>query len=161
MDDSAPVGVLQRIADLDEHADGPGRVEPRAALEQLAEVDAIYELHDEVLAGPGSRVQDRDDVGVREPRGQLRLAAEPPQRRRVVDEPACDDLHGDVALEPFVQRPVDVGHPAHPDGLQQPIARAEPPGGHAQRCGGHVARPAVEAVADRQLEIRLGERRRH
>ena len=58
-------------------------------------------------------VEEADDAGVREPGGELRFAAETPDRRQVVREPLGDDLDGYIPPEPLVPGAVDVGHAAH------------------------------------------------
>ena len=72
-------------------------------------------LHDDELARGllvEAEVEDLHDVRVHEPGGGQRLAAEARDEARVLREVLGEQLHGDVALEPRVEREPDGRHAA-------------------------------------------------
>ena len=84
MDDIGLIGGLEPSGRLDQAIDRPGDLHGPLLPDEPGEVGALDVFHhEEVEPAELVRVQDRDDVGVAEPGGGLRLAAEPGYRRRV------------------------------------------------------------------------------
>src|SRR5262249_51188884 len=77
-----------------------------------------------VLAG----VVDRDDRGVVQRGGRLRLAAEPGLERLVSGQVLAERLHRDDAVQADIARPVHLGHATAPDDAVEFVAAAEEPG---------------------------------
>ena len=127
------------------HAERPV-AQPRAqrlALEQLR--------HDVELVAVLARVEDRDDVGVRERRDRLGFGLEARQRVGVVDEVLRQHLDRDVALEPRIARAVHLAHPAGAE-RRQDLVRAEALAGSERHeapfrpsCASPGARPSSAA----------------
>ena len=109
--DAEVVGARERARDLDHdgqraaerHGPFADGVRERGALEQLH-----HEVRGAVLAL--ALVEDLDDVGVREPLGRLRLAAEALAHDAVLAERRVEDLHRARPVDQLVARPVDGGH---------------------------------------------------
>ena len=95
--------------------------------EHLVEGLALDALHrDEVhrlafAEGSAVDVVDRDDVGVVQRRGGLGLALETPPALGVADGFAGEELQGDRALEPRVERAIDDSHPALAKLAEDPV----------------------------------------
>ena len=75
-----------------------------------------------------SDVVDGDEVRVVERPGESRLLLEAPHQLRVTGEGFVDDLEGDVAPEPGVSRPVDLGHSTGAEDRQH-LVRTQPAAG--------------------------------
>ena len=117
VDEPGRVRVLEAAAGLEREPDGLVRRQPPALVEQVGERLAVDVLHDDV--GPPVRllagVVDADDVRVRKPCRQPRLAQEPPAEAGVAGEALREQLHGDRPVELGVAAEVDRGHPAVPE----------------------------------------------
>src|SRR5262249_37275892 len=64
---------------------------------------------------------DRDDVGVLQPRGGLRLFTEPAPELVIVEKIGRQYLHGYLAVEGGLDSPVDDGHTSPADALHELI----------------------------------------
>ncbi len=119
VDHALPVRVAERVEDLRHDAHDLGVGEALVPLECGLEVAPLDVLHrDERGAVVLVEVVDRDDVGVVEPAGGLRLAAEArDDRRRVLAGQlvAADRLQRHPALDHRVVRLVDDAHRAAPE----------------------------------------------
>ena len=88
-------------------------------------VDVLHD--DEVAVGllVEPEVEDLHDVGVHEPRGGQRLAAEARDEARVLGQVLGEQLDRDVALQPRVERELDRRHAAHAEAALEPVAVGE------------------------------------
>jgi hypothetical protein len=94
--------------------------------DQLLQRAAVEVLHrDVVRALRLAAVVDRDDVGVRETRRVLRLAAEALDELVVAGVAVVEDLDRDTPAEHFVLGEVDVRHAARAELAQDAIAPIE------------------------------------
>ena len=73
----------------------------------------------------GAEVEHLDDVRVHEPRGGERLAPEARDEARVLGEVLGEQLDGDVALEPRVERELHGRHAADAEAALEPVAVGE------------------------------------
>ncbi len=106
-------------------ADGAPPGERALALEELAEVAALDELHDEVRSALLlAREEDRDDVLVRDPGRRARLAHEAPRRALVLPEEGREHLDRDGPVERVVVALVDDAHAALAEAAEDAV-RAE------------------------------------
>ncbi len=112
-------GDLHRARQAEPDAALPG------ALDHAAEVPPAHELHRDVVPAVDLvELEDLDDVGVAEPRGEARLLDEHPDEvapRRVL---AADELQRDLLHHPgragHLGAP-HVGHPARRERLEEPV----------------------------------------
>ena len=111
------------------HSATPTRTTSRSdsspSLEERAERSPAHQLGDEVdgvVVAPG--LVQRDDPGVREPRGRLRLALGPRARRGVVRR---DPLDGDDAVEALVVREPHDAEAAGAEAPHEPVAIEDEP----------------------------------
>ena len=130
MDEARVVGVLERRGRL---APEPGRLvglEPAAPREQVGDRLAVDELHHDVRpALVLARVEDPDDVRVRQPRREPGLAQEPGAELRVAPEVLGEQLDGDRPVQLLVVGAEDGGHAAVTERPPEPVpARDEPRG---------------------------------
>ena len=98
----AACALRERAADLGHDHHELARGHPPDALEALAEVLAVEELHGDVRGAlPNAVVQNLDDVGAPELRGRLGLALEAGLRLGNLRVLALDEFHraGDVEAE--------------------------------------------------------------
>ena len=101
---------------------------------------AFDEGHDEVrrlAAGAvvdGAGVEDREDVGMLEPRGELDLAEEPRDARRARSSSGRTTLMATRAAVAQVPRQIDRRHPAGADLALEGVAVAEREPSGAGRC---------------------------
>ncbi len=116
VNDAEPVRVAQRVEDLRHHPHDVGGREPLVRLEVALELAAANELHCDV---PDAFVLadfvDRDDVGVRQPSGGLRLAAKAGDHRLGLlarELIRANRLERDDALDHGVESFVDDTHRA-------------------------------------------------
>ena len=72
-----------------------------------------------------AEVEDLDDVGVHEPRGGQRLAAEARHEARVLGQVLGEQLDRDVALQAGVERELDGRHAADAEAVVEPVAVGE------------------------------------
>ena len=91
----------------------------------------------------GAEVEHLHDVRVHEPRGGERLAAEARDEARVLGQVLGQQLDGDVALQPRVERELDGGHAADAEPAFEPVAVGE------ELLGGHQRRPPASRSARR------------
>ena len=99
--------------------------EPAALAHDLTDRRAVHVLHhDEVTVRVGvvAGVVHLHDVRVHQLRGGQRLAPEARDEPVVLGEVLGQQLHGDLALEHAVERPVDGRHPAGAEALVEPVA---------------------------------------
>ena len=75
----------------------------------------------------GAGVVNRNNHRMIQRGRRLRLAAEAVLERRVAGQIAAQHLDGDVAVEPDVAGPVDLGHAAVAEHLAEPVAAGEQP----------------------------------
>ncbi len=122
--DPGRVGRGEAVADLDGEVEHLLRRHGSGGREVL-EGRTLDQLHGDVdRRVRGTDVVDRQDVGVREPRGRARLPLEAGPALGVRRELGGEHLHGDVALQAFVARPVDLSHPSGAQ-RRQNLVRAE------------------------------------
>ena len=123
----ARVRVLQRRRDVATDAGRLGDGQQRTLIEHRPEAAALQELeHHErhVVLAP---VVDRDDVGVVQRRGELRLGPEPSQECRVVGQRGVEHLHRDLSAQPLVVGDVDAAARAGTDRTVQQVTTGEHP----------------------------------
>ncbi|MEJ7718051.1 MAG: hypothetical protein WKF31_08840 [Thermoleophilaceae bacterium] len=99
-----------------------------AVLERLA-LDVLE--HDVGTGVVLTRVDDRDHVGVRQPRHRARLAPESLDLVLLGGHLGVEDLDGHPSLEGLVERPVDGGHAPGADPLLEPKAPGDEGSDHA------------------------------
>ena len=136
MHDALLVGVAERVGDLVGDVDDVGHRQRMllVVLQELAEVAAFEELHDEVEdAVVLAEVVDDGDSAVLECRGDPGLAAEAlaqhPGERLVVLRPhRLEALDGDLPAQRFVARAPHLAHAAAPDQIEQPVPALDQPG---------------------------------
>ena len=108
----------------------------------VGEVLALDELHDDERAdGVGAVVVHGDHARVVQRRGRLRLVPEAVEEVRVGAVLGPQDLDRDVALELGVAGPVDRGHAALAEQLDEAVATAE----DGRRCRSQVEASEVGA----------------
>ena len=123
VDHEPAVGVLDRVADLEEQAEPGVDAEPLAVgvgRDRLA-LDELHRQPRLAVGGHAAPVEP-GDVGVAERGERLPLDAEPPRRLVPVDAPP-DQLDGHVPLELAVlpPRPVDGPHPTRPEQVEEAV----------------------------------------
>ena len=146
MDDPADMRDRERTGDVEPDPSRLARREPSDAAEPRGEILAFDQLHhQERLAIIGSRLEAADDVGMAQDGRREGLAPEPHRDVGVLDDLVAEQLDGDGAVEPDVDRPMDGGHPTDADQLRQPVAtRDQPP--DVRGGSGGVARLAHAAT---------------
>ena len=133
--DAVAVRERERGRDLGGDLGGLVRVDRRLGADEVAQRSAFDVLHhDEVRAVLLAPVVDRDDVGVVEVRGGLRLAAEALDERRLARVLGEQRLQRDRPVQQLVVREVDLGHPALRELALDLVAVRKDPAG--QRHGG-------------------------
>ena len=116
VDDRERVGGGERVGGLLHDAADFLRGQLAPALDPRAERFAVDQAHDEVdQAAALVDVVDRDDVGVRQARGGLRLAGEALADFLLEGELGREHLDRDAALQPLVAGAIDHPHPASAD----------------------------------------------
>ncbi len=126
MDEPARVRGGKRPRGLGDDARGLARREGAAATEDRRQVLAVDEFHDDEGAGRVlSEVVDRDDVGMVQRRGRVRLLSEPGAEVRVPTVLGTEELHRDVAIELGVVSPVDRRHAALAEQLDEPVTATQ------------------------------------
>ena len=106
---------VERVGDLRGDRDGARGCERALAPEQRLEVDPVHVAHrDEQAAVCLAGLVDRNDVRVVEARGEPRLPQHPLAEPLVIGEAFAQELQGDGALEPHVERAVHLAHAAAP-----------------------------------------------
>ncbi len=115
VDDARLVRELQRVEQLAHDAHRLLKLEALVGVEEVLELLALDELHDDVGdVALLAEVVHLDDVRMVQPRDRLRLAHEPHRilfgRRLVVEVALEDGLDRDFAIEPRVQALVDDAH---------------------------------------------------
>jgi hypothetical protein len=122
MHEAARVGRIQGARHLRENVCRVPRVQT-AALQTLFQVPPLDVTHgdeEEVLARPG--LVDRDDVGVVDRGGQLRLAQEAVTERCILGEAGSQELQRNLPLEPQILGQVDDAHAAPAEQRLDPVA---------------------------------------
>lgn len=132
MDDTLVVGVAEGgghlLGDVDDdvHGERAGVV----VLQQLAEIAAFQELHDEVQGAAGgavvTEVVDDGDPAVLEGGGHARLAPEPLAEHLgevgvLLGADRLEALHGDLSAQRFVPGAPYLAHAAAPDQIERPV----------------------------------------
>ena len=112
VDDLGRVRRLQRARDLRRHQESPLDRQRPVLEDQILEVDAVEELHDEVerAVGRGPRIGHVDDVRVADLRGGARLAPEPLDQIGAVVKAGVQHLDRHPAADVDVLRLVDPPH---------------------------------------------------
>ena len=96
------------------------------ALHDLRDIrarDVLHRVPGE--AGAPHDVEDADDVGMPQPRRELRLAAKPLHDAGIRDQRRMQNLDRDVALEREIARAVHAPEPTGPDLLEQLVVVAQ------------------------------------
>jgi hypothetical protein len=120
------VGEVQRGEDLDGDVHGPGDAQGGTFPDQRLEVRALDVLHHDVVRWPvGPDVVDGDNVGVGDFGGGAGLLLETREKVGIGRVLPAEELDGDDPLEQGVLGPVDLGHPALANLVQQPVALVE------------------------------------
>ena len=115
VDEPLRVRGVERVGDLRGDRDRARRLERALATQQRLQVGPVDVAHRDEEAAVGlARLVDRDDVRVVEARGEPRLAEHPLAEPFVVGEALAQQLQGDRALEPHVERAVHLAHAAAP-----------------------------------------------
>ena len=125
VDHALAVGVLEAAEHLQDEADGPlGR---RGSVEDVLQLGALEQLHDEVLHAlvGGAELGDLDAVGVVEAGGALGLAVEAFDELGVATKVGVEDLDGDVAAQQDVAAAVHRSHAALADERVEAIGARE------------------------------------
>ena len=123
--DAVAVGVVEAAAGLADDVDASSTSIGPSVAQDLGARAAADVLHDDEVAGAGlveAEVEDLDDVGVHEPRGRQRLAAEARRRTSVVGEVLGQQLDRDLALEALVEGEVHGRHAADAEAALEPVA---------------------------------------
>ena len=94
------------------------------------------------VASSSAEVEDLDDVGVHEPRGGERLAAEARDEARVLGQVLGQQLDRDVALQARVERELDGRHAADAEAAVELVAVGEEFVGHARASSGAGTPPS-------------------
>ena len=119
------------VGDLDDVAHGQRVL--LVVLQELAEVAALQELHDQVEDAVGlAEVVDDGDPAVLEGGGHPGLAAEafpqdPGEGLVVVRAQRLEALHGDMTAQRLVARTPHLAHAAAPDQVEQPVPALDQP----------------------------------
>ena len=126
MDDPPLVRRVERAGNLGHQPGGLAGRERPVAPDQRGEILAVDKLHDQVRPGViGAEVVDAHDAGVAERRGGVGLLAEAGHEVGIVTVFRVQHLDSDVAAELAVGGPVDRGHAALAQQLDEAIAPAE------------------------------------
>ena len=124
VDDPLLVGRGQTVCDLDRVVHGFARGQGGVA-HHLPQRHAIQQLeHDVGVAFVTAGVEDRDEVGVVEGAGGLRLLFEPAEPVGVGQRVRRQDLDRHLPSEPLVAGAVDLPHPARTENAEN-LVRAE------------------------------------
>lgn len=116
MDDAPSVRVIERAGHLEDQIRSLIRRNRARIAKKLPEGDPAHELHHHVEhAVLDTELEDRDDVGVRQPHARLRLIDEPSNEGLIGAELRPDQLHDELFLEALGaghRREEDLRHPA-------------------------------------------------
>ena len=133
------VGVIERSGHLRGDLHRACRAQRASSGEQLPQGLAPHELHDDVHeAAVNAGVEDGDNVGVGEPSGGYRFAAEALEERGVLGQVWMQHLDRDRSVEDLVVRLPHLCHAATRDEPDEAVATAENSLGD-ERCVGHRA----------------------
>ena len=134
MNQSLRVGGREPARDLDAVLDRLAHGQ-RARREPLAQRLALEQLHDdEQLAVVDARVEDADDVRMRERGDGLRFALEPRPPIGVGGERGRQDLDRHVTLEPRVPGAIDLAHSAFANRREDFVGAQTGGGGERHRA---------------------------
>ena len=150
VDDAVAVGVVEPPAGLREDVDRLARVERAVLPEDLRARLPVDVLHDDEVARGlvvEPEVEHLHDVGVHEPRGGQRLAAEARDEARVLRQVLGEQLDGHVALQPRVERELDRRHAADAEAALQAVAVSEELVSHPRPPDRHRRCPEVPPSA--------------
>ena len=117
-------------------------------------VTPVDVLHHDVGQRPVGRlglagVVHRDDRGMVQRGGVLRLPAEPEVEARIAGQVGAQHLDGDVAVQPLVARQVDFGHAAEAEDLAEFVAVGQVLRGcHCDVCSGVKGRLPCGSVGE-------------
>jgi hypothetical protein len=126
VDDPVPVCETERLEHLERVRDRLADGERTSGEDELLQAPALDDFHGDVVRPLGlTAVVDRDDVGMREPRRGLCLAAEPLDEELVVRVTVVQDLDGDAAPELLVLGQIDVRHAARAELPEDAVAPVE------------------------------------
>ena len=177
MEHAAAVGVVDRVADVDEPPQQLAQLE-RAAPRVLARDASAWKLLDGLLerisldephgvvgpaVGIGAQAVDRHDPGVLEPAGHLGLEEEPLAAGRVVGMMVEDLLEGDLAVQFGIERHEDGAQAAAGVGPQdvEPLAvgRCGADGVAGDAVGIGVLGPGRAGIdlVERRLDVRVAQ----
>ena len=141
VDQPARMRRVERLGQLPDELDRPRRLERTLAPQQLREVAAVDVAHGDVQQSVGvTGLVDRDDPGVVDRRGQVRLALEARPEARIARELGREQLQRDLPAEPQVRRPIHDAHAAPTEELLDAI-RPDAAANIVDRRGGHVLLP--------------------
>ena len=122
MNNADAVGGAQRLKNVGGVAQCLRDREGPLRAQQLAQVRAVDELHDEEpLARDHALVKHGDDAGMNDSCGRARLAAEACDEILGVCQVRVHDLEGDGAIKAFILRDVDGGHAATRQPARHPV----------------------------------------
>ena len=126
MDDALIMRRLQPLADLPEDVDDARQRQASFASQQGREVLTIDILHRQELDAAGfAEVVNAQDVFVSDVAGELDLALESIEDRRMAGEIEADHFQGDVAVELAIAREINLTHTALAEPLHDVVALAE------------------------------------
>ena len=132
VDDAGLVAVAERVEYALGQLERPLRQDLAAVAQHVAQRRALDQLHHDVGdRGPGERigllagVVDRDDRGVVEPGGRLRLAAKTGLEGGVDRQVGAELLDRDRAAQPAVDRSTDLGHATATEQLSELVAATD------------------------------------
>jgi hypothetical protein len=123
VDDAAPMGAVERVAELQEDVDRH-RERNLAAAHPAGEGLAVQVLHDDVVAGRRKQreVEDADDVLVADEVHRPGLVVEAPHQLGAGGHGLVQELDGHLAADDRVLGEVDGAHPAAPERPDHPEA---------------------------------------
>ena len=151
VDQAGLVGGTEGGQNRLEHVEGLPRAERAVGADQVAQRATANQLHrKEDMALIGALVIDRDDVGVAQPGGCVRLADEAGDELFVVSEARMHDLEGDRAVQSTVMGLVDHGHATASEAASDPVAPVE------QAPDERVGDSRVHAGSLRALRVEAG-----
>ena len=131
MHDPLPVGLVERVGDLDAEAQDLLERE-RALSDSVREHFALQVLHDEIVGtGLAANIVERADVRMRKLRDGLRFTLEALAHVGRSGEVVGKDFDGDRAVEPSIPRPVDFAHAARSHGRLDLVRSEAPADGEA------------------------------
>jgi len=145
-----PMGVRfgEGLADLDDDSARILETEFSSASQARLQVFSVEKLHDDVRdVGRGGReIEDVDDMRTFDPCGQLGLAGEPSDARRVAREVRRHELHRNERFETAVLGQPHVAHAARAQQRKQLDVVGDPSAWDEMDLGSAVPRHEIEDV---------------